>query len=67
LYGLWYVASLPNTNFLILQTNVSQGTLESPEWRKGPTGPKTLCNACGLRWAKKEKKRSVPHGTAGGE
>ncbi|OAR00840.1 hypothetical protein LLEC1_06862 [Akanthomyces lecanii] len=34
------------------------GTLDSPEWRKGPSGPKTLCNACGLRWAKKEKKRS---------
>ncbi|KAF1808189.1 hypothetical protein P152DRAFT_251361 [Eremomyces bilateralis CBS 781.70] len=33
------------------------GTLDSPEWRKGPGGPKTLCNACGLRWAKKEKKR----------
>ncbi|RDL33150.1 PYP-like sensor (PAS) [Venustampulla echinocandica] len=33
------------------------GTLESPEWRKGPSGPKTLCNACGLRWAKKEKKK----------
>ncbi|KAF2493863.1 hypothetical protein BU16DRAFT_464343 [Lophium mytilinum] len=33
------------------------GTLDSPEWRKGPSGPKTLCNACGLRWAKKEKKR----------
>ncbi|KAH7319495.1 hypothetical protein BKA65DRAFT_465452 [Rhexocercosporidium sp. MPI-PUGE-AT-0058] len=36
------------------------GTLDSPEWRKGPTGPKTLCNACGLRWAKKEKKKG-PH------
>ncbi|MCJ1339270.1 blue light receptor [Bachmanniomyces sp. S44760] len=35
------------------------GTLDSPEWRKGPNGPKTLCNACGLRWAKKEKKRTV--------
>lgn len=23
------------------------GTLDSPEWRKGPQGPKTLCNACG--------------------
>ncbi|KAJ1920463.1 white collar 2 type of transcription factor [Mycoemilia scoparia] len=31
-------------------------TRESPEWRKGPLGPKTLCNACGLRWAKKNKK-----------
>lgn len=35
------------------------GTLDSPEWRKGPKGPKTLCNACGLRWAKKEKKRNA--------
>lgn len=32
------------------------GTVDSPEWRKGPLGPKTLCNACGLRWAKKAKK-----------
>lgn len=23
------------------------GALASPEWRKGPNGPKTLCNACG--------------------
>ncbi|PPJ49912.1 hypothetical protein CBER1_04690 [Cercospora berteroae] len=38
------------------------GTLDSPEWRKGPKGPKTLCNACGLRWAKKEKKRTGDDG-----
>lgn len=38
------------------------GTLDSPEWRKGPNGPKTLCNACGLRWAKKEKKRGGNNG-----
>jgi len=35
------------------------GTLESPEWRRGPGGPKTLCNACGLRWAKSEKKKQA--------
>ncbi|KAJ5902664.1 hypothetical protein N7495_003192 [Penicillium taxi] len=29
---------------------------DSPEWRKGPEGPKTLCNACGLRHAKNKKK-----------
>ncbi|KAK4454579.1 white-collar 2 [Podospora aff. communis PSN243] len=40
------------------------GTLESPEWRKGPSGPKTLCNACGLRWAKKEKKKNAGGGGA---
>ncbi|KAK9459376.1 uncharacterized protein V1516DRAFT_627779, partial [Lipomyces oligophaga] len=32
------------------------GTIDSPEWRKGPVGPKTLCNACGLRWSKSLKK-----------
>ncbi|KAJ3031308.1 blue light receptor [Rhizophlyctis rosea] len=32
------------------------GTTRSPEWRKGPDGPKTLCNACGLAYAKKQKK-----------
>ena len=26
------------------------GTLDSPEWRKGPNGPKTLCNACGREY-----------------
>ncbi|TVY64196.1 Cutinase palindrome-binding protein [Lachnellula suecica] len=41
------------------------GTLDSPEWRKGPSGPKTLCNACGLRWAKKEKKQKPSPNQAG--
>ncbi len=27
------------------------GTLDSPEWRKGPSGPKTLCNACGCSFS----------------
>lgn len=31
------------------------GTNSSPEWRRGPEGPKTLCNACGLLFAKKMK------------
>ncbi|GAA5863387.1 hypothetical protein JCM8547_006966 [Rhodosporidiobolus lusitaniae] len=30
------------------------GRTSSAEWRSGPTGPKTLCNACGLRWAKQK-------------
>ncbi|KAJ3049856.1 blue light receptor, partial [Rhizophlyctis rosea] len=32
------------------------GTTRSPEWRKGPEGRKTLCNACGLAYAKERKK-----------
>lgn len=30
---------------------------ETPEWRKGPMGPRTLCNACGLLYAKLSKRR----------
>ncbi|KAF9454604.1 GATA-domain-containing protein [Macrolepiota fuliginosa MF-IS2] len=36
------------------------GRTDSPEWRKGPDGPKTLCNACGLRWAKQMRKFDEP-------
>ncbi|KAJ3115247.1 blue light receptor [Phlyctochytrium bullatum] len=35
------------------------GTTTSPEWRKGPEGPKTLCNACGLAHSKKQRKDSL--------
>lgn len=27
-------------------------TTETPLWRAGPRGPKTLCNACGVKWKK---------------
>lgn len=30
----------------------------TPEWRRGPLGPRTLCNACGLVYAKMMKKRA---------
>ncbi|KAF2069438.1 hypothetical protein CYY_009241 [Polysphondylium violaceum] len=34
----------------------SCGTTQTPEWRKGPAGGKSLCNACGLHYAKLMKK-----------
>ena len=50
---------------------VTCGTTESPEWRKGPLGARTLCNACGLRWAKRDRKKevrnAVDRATGGGE
>eukprot|EP01116_Phalansterium_solitarium_P023137 TRINITY_DN794_c1_g1_i1.p1 TRINITY_DN794_c1_g1~~TRINITY_DN794_c1_g1_i1.p1 ORF type:complete len:273 (+),score=114.85 TRINITY_DN794_c1_g1_i1:87-905(+) len=30
---------------------------DTPEWRRGPTGDRTLCNACGLHYAKSVKKQ----------
>lgn len=37
------------------------GAMKTPEWRRGPDGPRTLCNACGLFYAKliKEKKNII--------
>ncbi|KAJ1928021.1 hypothetical protein IWQ60_002436 [Tieghemiomyces parasiticus] len=34
------------------QSCQSCSTTDTPEWRKGPNGPRTLCNACGLVYAK---------------
>ena len=28
------------------------GSMETPQWRCGPLGPRTLCNACGVRYKK---------------
>ncbi|KAE8216400.1 hypothetical protein CF327_g426 [Tilletia walkeri] len=39
---------------------------DTPEWRRGPGGARTLCNACGLHWAKLNRKREQskqPDGT----
>ncbi|KAF2304747.1 hypothetical protein GH714_037808 [Hevea brasiliensis] len=30
-------------------------TTRTPCWRGGPAGPKTLCNACGIRYRKKRR------------
>ncbi|PKA53965.1 GATA transcription factor 19 [Apostasia shenzhenica] len=32
------------------------GETVTPLWRNGPHGPKTACNACGIRFRKEEKK-----------
>ncbi len=29
----------------------------TPVWRAGPHGPKTLCNACGVRYMKVAKRK----------
>ncbi|KAM5435512.1 hypothetical protein McanCB56680_007216 [Microsporum canis] len=32
---------------------------ETPEWRRGPDGARTLCNACGLHYAKLTRKQGL--------
>ncbi|CAM8989326.1 unnamed protein product [Rhodiola kirilowii] len=34
-------------------------TTSTPLWRKGPKGPKSLCNACGIRYKKEERRRAA--------
>ncbi|CAN7013171.1 hypothetical protein BRARA_C04478 [Brassica rapa] len=41
------------------KTCVDCGTSKTPLWRGGPAGPKSLCNACGI---KSRKKRQAAHG-----
>lgn len=38
------------------------GARETPEWRRGPDGSHTLCNACGLRFSKMERKKRTEEG-----
>ncbi|XP_024360216.1 uncharacterized protein [Physcomitrium patens] len=39
------------------------GTSKTPLWRNGPQGPKSLCNACGIRF-KKAGRRSAANGSS---
>ncbi|KAK1280067.1 GATA transcription factor 15 [Acorus gramineus] len=32
-------------------------TTKTPLWRGGPSGPKSLCNACGIRYRKKRREQ----------
>eukprot|EP01097_Dermamoeba_algensis_P007464 TRINITY_DN4705_c0_g1_i1.p1 TRINITY_DN4705_c0_g1~~TRINITY_DN4705_c0_g1_i1.p1 ORF type:complete len:349 (+),score=52.67 TRINITY_DN4705_c0_g1_i1:83-1129(+) len=55
-------AELPRKNNVSVGGNGKPGqcvvckTRNTPEWRKGPDGNKSLCNACGLRFAKMIRK-----------
>ncbi|KAK7307532.1 hypothetical protein VNO77_40693 [Canavalia gladiata] len=38
-------------------------TTSTPLWRNGPRGPKSLCNACGIRFKKEERRASAAAAT----
>ena len=44
----------------------SCGNNETPEWRRGPDGARTLCNACGLHFAKLVRRRAMQYNGAPG-
>ncbi|GLI71149.1 hypothetical protein VaNZ11_016249 [Volvox africanus] len=48
------------------RTCVECGATQTPQWREGPAGPKTLCNACGVRYVRAQQranKRSTASGS----
>ncbi|XP_062179205.1 GATA transcription factor 15-like [Phragmites australis] len=42
------------------------GTTSTPLWRNGPRGPKSLCNACGIRYKKEERRAAAMESGAAG-
>ncbi|KAL0074641.1 GATA-type zinc finger transcription factor [Phycomyces blakesleeanus] len=53
-----HTKEIKSTTNTILQCHSCNST-QSPEWRKGPMGPRTLCNACGLIWAKLSRRQPM--------
>ncbi|EFN54181.1 expressed protein [Chlorella variabilis] len=58
----WHTDSVTDPRTGAAITAVQPGTfctqcyaLSTPVWRAGPFGPKSLCNACGVRWMKYAK------------
>ncbi|KAM3268350.1 GATA transcription factor 16-like [Capsicum chacoense] len=49
------VKSSPETSQSNIKTCVDCGTSKTPLWRGGPAGPKSLCNACGIKSRKKRR------------
>ncbi|KAE9448363.1 hypothetical protein C3L33_19726, partial [Rhododendron williamsianum] len=54
-----------NTCYVIC-THCGISSKSTPMMRRGPAGPRTLCNACGLKWANKGLLRDVPKVLAAG-
>ncbi|KAG2243973.1 hypothetical protein Bca52824_094172 [Brassica carinata] len=54
-------------NNILAHRCVNCDTTSTPLWRNGPRGPKSLCNACGIRFKKEERRASVAgNSTSGG-
>ncbi|KAI5068370.1 hypothetical protein GOP47_0016715 [Adiantum capillus-veneris] len=48
-----------------LRTCTLCGTTRTPLWRSGPNGPKSLCNACGIRVKKTKRLEAALQATSG--
>jgi hypothetical protein len=71
--GVREVVFLRKNGFLICKQRAappgrchSCNRAETPEWRRGPDGARTLCNACGLHYAKLTRKNTVKQSQSSG-
>ncbi|XP_057422421.1 GATA transcription factor 18-like [Lotus japonicus] len=60
-----------NNDSLLARRCANCDTTSTPLWRNGPRGPKSLCNACGIRFKKEERRANAaatatPAGAASG-
>ncbi|CAK7339206.1 unnamed protein product [Dovyalis caffra] len=44
--------------------NKQCNTMDTPMWRRGPLGHKTLCNACGIRYRKEQDRKKAREAAA---
>ncbi|CAL1360816.1 unnamed protein product [Linum trigynum] len=60
-----------NGDPLVARRCANCDTTSTPLWRNGPRGPKSLCNACGIRFKKEERRATaataVSAGGSGGQ
>ncbi|KAH0936194.1 hypothetical protein HID58_013311 [Brassica napus] len=53
-------------NNLLARRCANCDTTSTPLWRNGPRGPKSLCNACGIRFKKEERRASTARNSTSG-
>ncbi|XP_022773057.1 GATA transcription factor 25-like isoform X2 [Durio zibethinus] len=59
----WGTSQDDNNLLDTLCTHCGTSSKSTPMMRRGPSGPRSLCNACGLFWANKGTLRDIPKKT----
>ncbi|KAF8015476.1 hypothetical protein BT93_H1098 [Corymbia citriodora subsp. variegata] len=59
-------ASAAASDPLLARRCANCDTTSTPLWRNGPRGPKSLCNACGIRFKKEERRATAAAASGGG-
>ncbi|XP_050228617.1 GATA transcription factor 19 [Mercurialis annua] len=53
-----------NSDPLLARRCANCDTTSTPLWRNGPRGPKSLCNACGIRFKKEERRATAANASS---